>query len=218
MLINIFDNCYIALIFQLFSHIVSFCSHKFKLVSFWKINLIVNLLYFTSSTPLLDAIKSVNWFLLTKFQPWRTTFFNYNKASTMIDIRLQAVFLIHSLQFGTAPINSIHPVHSAHSNHDPTGIKSSTISEITPFNTQRSSHIKSVGMKLRMLFVKSSLHSLKITLFHSDNFSNQLSHSQTVAELTIRVHRLSDFFMASKTTSYLQPSIQSILLMVYLHS
>ena len=39
-------------------------------------------------------------------------------------------------------------------------------------------------MKLRMLFVKRSLHSLKIILFRSDNFSNQLSHSQTVAEGT----------------------------------
>ena len=80
-------------------------------------------------------------FPLDKIATMKNPYFKYNESSTIIDIWLQTMFLIRSCQFGTSPINSPPPIHSAHFNHDPIAIKSLTISDNTIQNPEVFSYI-----------------------------------------------------------------------------
>ena len=144
-------------------------------------------------------------------------FFNYNKASTMIDIRLQTMFLIRSLQFGTSPINSSHSIHSAHPNHDPIVLKSSTISdnaiqypEVFSYKICRNV-IKDVICQKSLTFIEYHLIPFRQLFQPIIPFANgcRMNYQSPQA---IRI------FLASKVTSYLHPNIWSVLFMVHLLS
>ena len=135
----------------------------------------------------------------------------------MIDIWLQTMFLIRSLQFDTSPINSSFSVYNAHSNNDHTGNKSSMVRDITiqfpdvfSYKICRN-EIKDVIRQKFLTFIEDHLIPFRQFFQPIIPFANSCRMNYQSPQ-AIRI------FMASKTTSYLQPSILSVQFMVHLLS